>query len=237
MTKEFLDTTGRGISAAIPIELPKWIADNLDAMLRAGVDISKLNVWDISFLEVKGDHGAGFSNALRHLESMMMRGWLVPERVATEGQQGTKAESATQTETATTISDVLFDDIIRSVNWYIINPLLVYNFGQQYENKVWIKKGGLTEQQQAFYRAVMTQVLSQPINIGFFKQWTDIDAILETLGWPRPEQQPGQEPGQGNLPADQNPANPDLAKRVATMMASMNRNKENKPKDPWYKIW
>lgn len=229
-----LASLGRGDGIAMPDVPPKWIGDNLDALVRAGLDLSKLKAWEISFLETGRDHSQGFSAALRHLESMMMRGWLVPERVATEGQMGTKAESATQTETAMAITDVLFDDIIRSVNWYIVNPLLVYNFGPQYENKVYIKKGGLAPELQEFYRKVMERVLGEPINLGFFAQWTDIDAILDTLQWPRKKQP---EEGQEEIPSDENSISPELANRVAAMMASMNRNKGNKPKDPWYKIW
>jgi hypothetical protein len=222
-----LAALGRGDGIAMPDVPPKWIGDNLDALVRAGLDLSKLKAWEISFLETGRDHSQGFSTALRHLESMMMRGWLVPERVATEGQMGTKAESATQTETAMAISDVLFDDIIRSVNWYIVNPLLVYNFGPQYENKVYIKKGGLAPELQEFYRKVMERVLGEPINLGFFAQWTDIDVMLDTLQWPRKKQEQEQNEELPNF-EDETLVNPQIANRVATMMANMNKNKENK---------
>jgi hypothetical protein len=214
-----LASLGRGNGIVFPDTMPSWIGDNIDHMLRAGVDMSKFQAWAISFLETGTDHSGGFSASLRYLDSLMMRGWLVPERVATEGQMGTKAESATQTDTAMSISDILFDDIIRSVNWYLINPLLVYNFGPEYENKVRIKKGGLVPELQAFYRTVMAQVLGNPVNLGFMLQWTKMDEMFERLGWPVKEDADFDERPPG--PEDDDPANPQLANRVSAMMASM----------------
>lgn len=175
---------GQGNGVAMPNTLSQWAGD----LARSGVDISQLKAWHISFLETKGTHARGFTDTLRHIESLLMRGWLVPERAATEGQFGTKAESQTQGGLALVIADLLFEDIIRTVNWYIINPLIVYNFGSEFENAIRLEPAGLDPLVREFFKKIVEKVLTTPANIGLFQDWINVDALLEDVGLPKSQQ-------------------------------------------------
>lgn len=184
LAETLLTHLGEGNGVAMPNTLSQWAGD----LARSGVDISQLKAWHISFLETKGTHAKGFTDTLRHLESQIMRGWLVPERAATEGQYGTKAESQTQGEIALVIADLLFEDIIRAVNWYIINPLLVYNFGAEVEDTVRLEPAGLDPLVREFFRKIVEKVLTAPANVGMFQDLVDVEALLEDVGLPKGEQ-------------------------------------------------
>jgi len=175
-----LKTLGTGHGVTIPQELATWAQD----MAMAGVDVEKLLSWRISFLEPKGQHARGFIDTLRHYESLMMRGWLVPERAAIEGQYGTKAEASTHASIALVIAGLVLTEFIRHFNWYIVNPLLVYNFGDEFENKVRVEREGLDPSQELFWRTIIEKVLTSPTNIDLFMTWLDIEAMLDIVGLP-----------------------------------------------------
>lgn len=203
LAETLLKHLGQGNGVAMPNTLSQWAGD----LARSGVDISQLKAWHISFLETKGTHGRNFTDTLRHIESLLMRGWLVPERAATEGQYGTKAESQTQGGLALVIADLLFEDIIRTVNWYIINPLIVYNFGFEFENTIRLEPAGIDPLVREFFKKVVEKVLTTPANIGLFQDWIDMDALLEDVGLPKSQQtvtqaEPMEPPERGTAEAE-----------------------------------
>lgn len=175
---------GSGHGIAAPNELPPWAQD----LARSGIDPTALMSWNVSFLETKGQHATGLTTMLRYWDSCLMRSWLVPERAAVEGQYGTKAESSVHQDLALSLAELVFQDILRHVNWYIINPLLRINFGSQYENKITVVMGGLTATAKAFLQKVITQVLSAPANIDLLQLWLDIDVVLDSLGVPKAQE-------------------------------------------------
>jgi len=176
-----LEHLGRGAGILVPKELAKYAQD----LIRQGVDITKLMAWDISFLEAKGQHGAELTGILRHKESLMLRGWLVPERAASEGQLGTKAEAETHVDLAAAMSDLVLDDIIAAVNQYVIDPLLVYNVGPDARGSVHLSTSGTSPEQTAFVRTIIQGVLTQPGNVDLFLRLIDYDALLDQVGLPK----------------------------------------------------
>ena len=175
----------QGLGSAKGVAMPNVFAAYAGDMARSGVDLDKLRAWHISFLETKGNHAMGFVQMLRHLEALMLRGWLVPERAVIEGQFGTKAEAATHADLAITMADLVYQDMLRQINWYIINPLLVYNFGIEAENSVYVERPGLDPAITAFLRKMIEQVLTAPANIDLLLEMVDIEVILDNLGVPR----------------------------------------------------
>lgn len=170
------------------ITMPNTFAKHAGDLARSGVDLAKLKSWSIQFLETKGAHGKSFTDMLRHLESLMMRAWLVPERAGTEGQFGTKAEAGVQSQTAMIISDLLFGDILWSINQDLVNPLLWYNYGQEAIDSVYLEAGGIDPILREFLRKIVEKVLTEPANIDFFIQWLDVDALLDKVGAPKAEE-------------------------------------------------
>lgn len=181
LAKAVLAKLGQGDGVAMPNTMAKFAGD----LARSGIDLGKLKAWHIMFLETKGLHGREFTNSLKHLESLIMRGWLVPERAGTEGQSGTKAEAEVHGGVALTIADLVFADILKNVNWYLVNPLLVYNYGREAENTIWLERGELDPLMRAFYRELVKAVLTHPQNYDLLESWIDIDTLVTKVGLPK----------------------------------------------------
>jgi hypothetical protein len=183
LAKAVLAKLGVGDGVCMPNTMAKFAGD----LARSGIDLAKLKAWHVQFLETKGQHGREFTNSLKHLESLLMRGWLVPERAGTEGQYGTKAEAEIHGNIALTIADLVFADILKNVNWYLINPLLVYNYGRDVENTIWLERGELDPLMRAFYRELVKAVLTHPQNYDLLESWIDIDTLVTKVGLPKAE--------------------------------------------------
>lgn len=184
LAKNVLENLGRGNGVAMPNTMAAFAGD----LARSGIDISKLKAWHISFLEGKGNHARGYSDTLRHLESLLMRGWLVPERTATEGQFGTKAESETQSEIALIIADLDFLDIIAETNIGLINPLVIYNFGSRYKDKIRLERGGIDPILRAFFKEIIKSILGEKSNIDLFLNWIDVNSLIDSVGLPKAQE-------------------------------------------------
>lgn len=181
LAAEVLKNLGKGHGVAMPNVFSKFAGD----LQRSGVDLSQLKAWQISFLETKGRAGKEITETLRHCEALMMRGWLIPERAAIEGQYGTKAESETQGKWALLIANLLLEDIVRHVNKYIINPLLIYNFGEAAKDTIYMESVGLDPLVQSFYQEVIKSVLGNPNNTDLFLAMTDLNALFDKVGYPK----------------------------------------------------
>jgi hypothetical protein len=179
-----LQNLGSGNGITMPNTLVKWAED----AVKSGMNVSELKAWIITFLETKGNHGSQFVETFKHLESLMMRGWLVPERAATEGRFGTKAESAVQGEIGVTIADLLYEEILEAINWHIINPLLVYNFGVEYENKVYLTRAGPDPRTRELLSKIMEKILTAPANTDLAMEWLNIDSMIDSLSLPKNEE-------------------------------------------------
>lgn len=181
LAKSVLASLGSGKGVAMPNVYSAWAGD----LARNGVDLEKLKAWHITFLETKGNHAEGFVKMLRHLESLMLRGWIVPERAVTEGQSGTKAEAQTHGQLAIAMADLVYQDMIRYINWHLINPLLIYNYGVEAQNTVWIERPGLDPAIADFLRTMLVKVLGAPGNVDLFLDLLDVEAIIDNLGLPK----------------------------------------------------
>jgi len=167
------------------IYMPNTLAKFAEDLARSGVDISQLKSWLISFLETKGRHGQEIVEMMGHLESLMMRGWLVPERSALEGKHGTKAESEVHADLALVVSYLLLLDITDAINRQIVDPLLQYNHGLEAKGSVFIVPEELGSDEQIFFRDLLKQVFANPQNLDLFLNVLNVDALLDIAGLPK----------------------------------------------------
>ena len=187
--------TGKGVA------MPNILAKHADDLARAGIDVSQLKAWHIDFLETKGQHGEGLTGMLEYYDKLMLRGWLVPERAATEGTHGTKAEAGEHRQLSLVAVDLLLDDMLRHVNWYLIDPLLSYNFGPEAVGTVRAATSGLTEAERGLYRRIIEKVLTNPTTMDVLLAFVDLEALLDQTGIPRNEDAPSLEDFSGARPA------------------------------------
>lgn len=176
-----LRSLGRGEGVAMPQDYAPWAGD----LARQGIDPQALAAWQISFLEPSGSHGGEFAEMMRHYESLMFRGWLVPERAGAEGVHGTRADADRHADVALLIADLVLEDLIQAVNAGLVDPLLTYNFGPEAAGSVWIRRGGLDPALRTFFRDVIRQVLATGPGPDLFRRWLDVDALIDAAGLPK----------------------------------------------------
>jgi len=181
IAKAMLRDLGRGDGVAMPNTLAQWAED----LARQGQSIEQLRAWRISFLETRGAHIADMVAGMRHYESLMLRGWFVPERSATEGQYGTKAEAATHADLALSVVDLLLDDILSAWNAYLIDQIVTYNIGSDKVGQIKAVSSGLTDEQKAFFRLLVEKVFTNSANVDLFATMLDVENIIDAAGVPK----------------------------------------------------
>ena len=168
------------------IYMPNVLAAISADLVRSGVDMEKMRAWRIGFLEAKGEHGKELTQMMEHCESLMMRGWLVPERAGTEARQsGSRADSQTHADAALVIADLVLLDVVGAVNAGLVNPLLRFNYGADMVGRVRIVRAGLNPELLAFFRAIIQAVLSQPANLDVLVETVDLNALFDQVGLPK----------------------------------------------------
>ncbi len=178
-----LSGLGRGAGVAIPVRFYKWAKE----LLRGGVDITKLISWQFDTLEPKTAHGKDFVDTLQHMERQLARAMLVPERAILEGVHGTKAEAGEHGDVFLTIAQEVLDDIVRHLNWYVVDQLLVLNWGEAARGQVWIEAEPLVDAAKIFLRQLLKQIIG-PQTVDVFQDNWDFDAVMEMLGQPKAQE-------------------------------------------------
>jgi len=183
---DHLGTKMKGI--AMPNTFAKWA--NPSEWIGRGIDPAQLRPWLISFLETKGNHGGDFVTQLKYWDVNMIRGWLVPERAISEGQHGTKAEAVAHIDIAFAVAEELLDDIIGCVNRYIIDQLLVLNFGEEAKGTVFLEHGPIIDQDKLFLRGIIEKVIGTPVGFELLFDMLDLEQILDQADVPQSEATP-----------------------------------------------
>lgn len=180
LAEKLLQSLGSGKGVAMPNTMALAAVD----LARAGVNVDKLRAWHLDFLETKGTHGTAFVEQLRYDDSLMFRGWLVPERTATEGQHGTNAEAVTHAQIALVIADQFFNTILRHVNWFVVDPYVAFNFGEDRVGTVRVEAVALDRAQRAFFTDLVSKLLGAPQNIDIAMQMLELAEMAEAVGLP-----------------------------------------------------
>lgn len=190
LAREIIQNLQEGNGVLMPTILKPWAAE----LARDGKAGADMEAWTIDFLETKAQHGAEFTEAMKHCESLMMRGWLIPERSATEAQTaGSRADSETAADWAMVAADLTLHDITQSVNAQIVEPLLRLNFGENAVGTIRLKRAGITPSMQAFFRALIQSTLQQPANMSLLLRLVDLNALVSAAGLPKPKNSISQE--------------------------------------------
>ncbi len=139
-------------------------------------------------LEVQGSAGGqqqGFVDRLRYLDSLKVRGMLLPERAILEGQHGTLAESQSQGDLALLQAELVHHHLTREINRQAVDPVLEANWGPAYRGKVRLEAAPLSDANQGFLRKLVTQVLADPKDFADLFRRADWPAIFDAVGLPQ----------------------------------------------------
>ena len=173
-----------GLSKCQGVVMPNVVMSYVDALVNAGVDPAKIEAWKIDFIEAKGLHGKEFIDQKRTYETDMMRGWLVPERAATEGIHGTKAESETQGDLVVVTAEYIMADMIQLVNRWVIDQLLVINYGEEARGSVWVVVEEIDREKKKLLQEIVKATIGNPTNVDLLLEQADMEAIYEIVGLP-----------------------------------------------------
>lgn len=179
----------QGLSQNIGMCFPYEIPAALEEGVRNGtLTMKDACAWMVDFLETKSDHSGGMINSARYLDSLKMRGWLVPERAGIEGQMGTKAEAEAHGDVGVGTAEQTHTGICRAVTRQLVDPMLAYNWGTDMRGKVRIVPVPLQDDARALVRDIVKSVLTNPSALDVLLGTADWDGMMDLAGIPKSEE-------------------------------------------------
>jgi hypothetical protein len=178
VAKNILDA----LEASGSVVIPNEFQDLVDALNQ------KERAWKIEIIEDKGGHQANFVNRMRYLDVQKVRALLMPERVGLEGEHGTKAEAGEHKDLWYTLLELDDRHITQVVNWYAIDDLLAWNWGEPARGTVWLESAPLTDVSRGFLQSLYTSIMANPsLSLTEFDT-VDTKGLKDELGVPVAEE-------------------------------------------------
>lgn len=131
------------------------------------------NAWKIELVSDKGATQVGFLERMGYLDRLKVRALGFPERSILEGKYGTKAEAETHADFA--VSNILLrgDDLVRDMNWYVVDQILELNYGPKAKGTVRIVPDAIGADVRRFLRDLYMKMFADPN--GFAAEMAKID--------------------------------------------------------------
>ncbi len=164
-----------GVQSSGSVLIPTTTAEVLQELNTNAV--SDLYKFDVKLLEDKGKKQADFKDRLKYLDSLKVRGLLLPERALLEGQYGTKAEAGEHIGMAITNIQELDKALVRMMNEQVVNQLVCLNFGEEVVGKVRLVATPLVDKQIGFMRTMYKELSKTDRDI-------DLEAVKNQLDIP-----------------------------------------------------
>jgi hypothetical protein len=149
--------------------------------------LAEAALWKIE-IEDHGNTGAqsaAILEQIRYLNVEMSRGWHVPERAAQEANTaGSRADSETSADTATKMSQLVYNDICKAVQ-PAIDRMLVNDYGEKAKGAVYVDPGKLRDVFAEADWKLIDAVLAQPDLFMAVADQVDLDAVFTRRGIPK----------------------------------------------------
>lgn len=141
--------------------------------------------WKIEILSDGSPKQYSFGNRLGYLDTLMVRGILMPERSILEGEHGTKAEAVEHKSAALTNLELAAKLVTNEVNTQLVDPLLMRNFGETAKGLVRLEDAPILDEKLTFLRELVQALIKDPS--GFFDLFAMVDktGLFDRLGIPR----------------------------------------------------
>jgi hypothetical protein len=142
--------------------------------------------WVVEFYDSKSSSTAigPTIDTMRYYDSLKLRGYLQPERTATEGQHGTKAEVAEQADVGLADGEQVHLNMVQVVNWHSLDRLLVWNFGEESRGQVLIEPAPLIDEKRAIFKWIWNALMANAGIVDLLASKIDLDATADALGIP-----------------------------------------------------
>lgn len=148
--------------------------------------LAGVSKWDIKPYDTgaSGQTTGSMLAYLQYLDQLKMRGYLVPERTATEGTKGTSAEAGQHADVGLSATEQLNQLMAQTVSWHSVNRLLVWNWGPEAEDSVFVQPTPLADDKKVIYRWLFQTLLTNPSVLDYVVKNLDLDAVAELLAVP-----------------------------------------------------
>jgi hypothetical protein len=155
------------------IKVPLMTVNEADKFItEAFIQPNQLKAWNIEVIEVKMDHGNSLTEQRKALEILLFRGMLIPERTAMQAEFSSRADAQAHAEISLGVQEICLREFIGQLNKWLVNPLLVLNYGEQAWDTVYIEPEPLNSDKRRMLQTILTQSLGN-----------NVDTALQMLDW------------------------------------------------------
>ena len=161
-------------SVTVPVQVSSMMSDMND----------QATGWKIELVDGAGK-AADFVTRLKYLDSLKIRGMMVPERSIVEGTFGTKAEAESHFNAAMMIMQLRHEMLTDHLNQFLVNQLLETNYGMQ--DTVKLIAQPLVDEKVAMFQNLFTALTTNASTSLSVLDSINIEEVLDTLKIPHDE--------------------------------------------------
>jgi len=161
------------------VVVPTTIADWVDS-----VNKDSPLAWKIELLGSSGSPQASFTDRMKYLDALMVRGIGLPERSLLEGQFGTKAEALAHADFAITDIEQTHYHICEQVTHQLINHLLEINYGPEYKDTITLVPSPISEARRTALKELYLKLLENPEILAMEVGRIDMDGLRDQVEVP-----------------------------------------------------
>ena len=154
------------------VAIPTTTATVLQEIVNA--EVADLYAWHVELLDDKAAKQSGFKDRLAYLDSLKVRGLIIPERSILEGTHGTKAEAGEHIGMAVTNMEQIDKAITSAINEQLVNQLIKLNYGPEMVGKVRLVCLPLVDTQVTFLREVYKKLNDNDLDVNTLRDKLDL---------------------------------------------------------------
>lgn len=176
--KTIADRLGQSLISSGIATIPIHYEEDFDS----GQAQQAIQKWKVELLNDGAGAQPSFISRLKYLDALLMRAYETPERAATEGSFGTKAEAEAHGDIALANAHLVHEWILATVNQTMVDEFVRRNYGEPV-GTVRIKAGDLDEQKRAVFLDLFKTLLTTT-NGAEASEHIDVNAMLQQVGVP-----------------------------------------------------
>ena len=179
---EIADKVLDSLESSGKVALPVSRSEINELLQDQGVFDARKTGWRLELLESNAGNGP-FLDSKRYYDALKMRSLLVPERMALEGQFGTKSDSSEHADVALMAIEQWGSNFYKWINseFGFVGRALEYNGQEIYPGGARIKPLPIADDTKSFYREILRTVLNKDET---FHKGLDIKALMDKIGVP-----------------------------------------------------
>ena len=139
--------------------------------------------WKIELMADSGGTNVHFGGRQKYLDVLMVRSFGFPERAVLEGQFGTKAEAGEHADLTISLISEDLNTFIGQLNWHLVNRWLRFNYGEQFENAIFIKAEPIVDTDRVFFRELYKALITGELSSEELDR-VDNQSLRDRLGVP-----------------------------------------------------